>query len=197
MSDERLRNNSINRLPVDAVEQLANLPPFEERKRILASLFFDIGRLLSDGGVKVDMERSSYRVKPEERIQAKVDRRGSADPILDLYAVRFIIENSSKEIAVQLIKGEYPTPDIFLWGKPSFRDYSDPEVRRQFASRFNPNIDDWYTAIHMDIIFGEGPIVNIAEVQLRNPEEHDLAERRRLEYLEAQRLMTAIREETK
>ena len=197
MTIEAPKVNPISRLPINALEQLKTLPTFEERERILASLFTDVGKLLSGEEVNIDMEKSSYRVKPEERIQAKIDRRGSADPILDLYAMRFIMEDSSKRLAVQLIKEGYPTPDIFPWGKPSYRDYSDPEVRRQFASRFNPNIDDWYTAIHLDIIFGDGPILNIAEVQLRTPEEHGLAEKRRLDYLEAQRLMMASRGETK
>jgi len=194
---EVLKVRPIGRLPIDALEQIRLLPSVDERTRILMSLFGEVNELLVSSGVEIDQERSSYRIKPDERIREKIVRRGSADPILDIYAMRLIMENSFKRLAAKVIRERYPTPDIFPWGKPSFRDYSDPEVRKDFAIRFNPNIDEWYTATHMDIIFGEGPVVNIAEVQLRTPEEHDLAERRRLEYLEAQKLLTEARNQVR
>lgn len=184
---ELLKVKPIGRLPIDALEQLRFLPSVDERYGILTSLYGEVGELLAVNGIKIDQARSSCRVKPDERIQEKIARRGLADPILDIYAIRLIMESSFKRLAAQVIRERFPTPDIFPWGKPSFRDYSDPEVRRDFASRFNPNIDDWYTATHLNIIFGKGLIVDIAEIQLRTPEEHDLAERRRSEYIEAQK----------
>lgn len=189
---EKLSGKPNRKLPSSATEQLANLPPFEERERVLASLFTTIREHLSVNGILIDVEKSSCRVKTEERINAKITRRGSADPILDLFALRLIMDKSFKALATQLIRERYPTPDIFPWGKPSYRDYSDPEVRRKFVSKFNPNIDDWYTATHINILFNEGSIINIAEIQLRTPEEHELAERKREEYLRAQELMTTI-----
>lgn len=177
-------------LPTSSLEQLASLPSFEERNRILCSLFEEIKILLTENGVQVNTEDSTYRVKTDERIQAKIARRGSDDPILDLYGLRFILDAAFKQRAATIIMQNYPTPEVFPWGKPSFRDYSEEDVRKNFIKQFNQNILSSYTAIHIDILFGNCQVAEIAEVQLMTKEELELAERMWPEYIAAQERMT-------
>lgn len=186
---EVLTQNLSRRLPANAIEQIQLLPDVDERSRILTCLYNDIVNLLAKNGIKIDTERSSSRVKTDQRIQEKIFRRGWRDPILDIYGLRLIMENDFRSKAIEVIRTMYPTDDIFPWGKHSCRDYSNPEIRSDFSNKFNPNIGNDYTATHLNITFGEGPVLNIAEIQLRTPREHELAESTRAIYLAAQGMM--------
>lgn len=174
--------NPSQQLPASASEQLENLPSFEERKNVLALLFEEIKILLSENGILVNAENSTYRVKTDERIQEKIAQRGPAKPIMDLYGIRFVLDGALKQKAAKIIMENFPTPKVFPWKTPSYRNYSDENERKSF-----PQIISSYTAIHVNILFGSSQIANIAEIQLMTLEELQRAKETWPAYIKAQK----------
>lgn len=83
----------IEDLPSNALEQLTQLPPMEQQEEILRCLYCSLDVLLTGNSIVIDRERTSYRVKTQERIDAKLKRRGTGKLILDIYGIQLILPN--------------------------------------------------------------------------------------------------------
>lgn len=162
--------------PGDTIEQLAQLPPMDKQGVILDRLYHDVDQLLTRHGILIDKERSSYRVKTEEAIAAKLKRRGREKLILDIYGLQLILPQDQIYPALEVITVAYPTPEYFPGGVPSLRDYNDPTIP------WNPLKQDDYRAVHKNIVFINGSEVGIAEVQLMTVAQQEVAKRNRAAY---------------
>lgn len=105
------------------------------------------------------------RIKPPKSIVAKLNRRG-INPILDFYALQFVVENRDIVNATEAIMQRWPMPEEFPWGLPTVRDgqnpYSSPD----------------YSATHINILT-EG---KIAEIKLLTPTQYEIERRTRSTY---------------
>ncbi|QQG41578.1 MAG: hypothetical protein HYV90_05490 [Candidatus Woesebacteria bacterium] len=168
MSIERSLNTII-RLPEDVYEQKNNLPGIEIREKISKSIFTGLSFFLIFNGVEVDWEESGYRTKRIARIEDKIKRRDSTEPERDIYGVRFITEVEDRGWLSRLIQSAYPlTPKEFPGGKPSIRDYRNPEVRASHIEKSNPHMSPIYSALHINFVFQRSgsSLLDIGEVQI-------------------------------
>jgi hypothetical protein len=159
------------RLPINALEQLSQLPPKEQQQVVLDRLYGNVTRLLTEKGLSVNRERSASRLKSQERINAKLERRGTDKLILDIYGMQVILPENQIYSALAAIDNKYPTPEQFPGNVPSLRDYNK-------ETEWNPDRQDDYKAVHKNIVFVDGTI-GIAEIQLMTAEQQQLAKRNR------------------
>jgi hypothetical protein len=185
MAPERL-GEQILRMPRDAYEQKSSLPDETTRLAISRKIFSGLSFLLTSYQVEIDWEKSGPRpTKDSARIDNKVKRRNSTDPMRDIYGARFITEDPRRGWLVSLIQSAYPaTPKVFLSGKLSARDYRDPAVRASHIERFNPHMSPLYSALHVNIVFAreDSDILDIGEVQIMTHEELKIYEQTRGDY---------------
>ena len=106
-------------------------------------------------------------------------------PIRDIYGIRLITEEEDRERIKNLIQSAYPaTQKSFSDGKPSARDYRDPEVREKNIEKSNPCMSPLYSAMHVNFVFrceGEN-VFDIGEVQIMTWEEFEIYRQTREEY---------------
>lgn len=181
MKNEKEKSR-IKRMPENAYEQLVNLPDKETRRELCLTLGQTILDLLDLNGIKV--EKVTVRAKTAESMWRKIERRNSKAPLRDIYGIRIITEESDRMRIKDLIQGLFPlTPEKFADGTPSFREYADPETRRQARNR-NKNISERHSALHVNVVFlREGSdYYDIAEIQVLSSEEMKIFEETREEY---------------
>lgn len=164
------------KIPVNTLEQLAQLPSSEEQERILSRLYNSVIQLLAGNNLTVDLEKSSKRSKTREAIDRKINRRGTGKPILDIYGIRLILTEDQIHQAVEILSTRYPTPKRFPGGIPSERDYNDPTIP------WNPLRQPDYRAFHKNILFTDGNQVGIAEIQLMTAGQWEIAQANRQDY---------------
>ena len=169
-------------MPISAYEQFVNLPDKETRRGLCLTLGQTILDLMDLNGIKV--EKVNIRVKTAESMWRKIERRNSNAPLRDIYGIRIITEDPDRMKIKDLIQRVFPlTPEKFADGTPSFREYADPETRRQGRER-NKRISERHSAMHVNIVFlrdGEA-VYDIAEIQILNPEEMGIFYETRGEY---------------
>lgn len=163
------------RLPEDVFEQLKNLPNIEERKEVSMSIFKGFAFLVVSYGFEIDWELSGPRPpKTITRIESKTIRRSATDPMGDIYGGRIVTEDPRRELLVELIEMAYPdTPKFLPWGKPTTRDYRDPEVRASHIEKNNPHMSPLYSALHKNFVFRRkgADKLDIGEIQAMSHEE--------------------------
>ena len=122
--------------------------------------------------LEFDLEESSYRVKSREDIREKSITRKSVSPVRDIYGVRFVVRNEDRFKITNLATYFPLTPDFFADGRPSVREYANPNVRSYIRGAFNPNIGE-YSALHINIVFqrNNSKIYDIAEIQIMTKDE--------------------------
>lgn len=169
------------RLPRTAWNQIAQFPSEEELAVVTERLHSEIKEILAVE--HIDIIASSARTKTLERRRAKLERRGWDFPLPDVHGVRLIIAENYTKPAAHLILEHYPSPKRYWWGLPSYRDYSDPKTK----GRFNRASLSQYEAIHLNIRLNDG--AKIAEIQIMTPEQLQMAELTRDEYLKRQELL--------
>lgn len=170
------------RMPINAYEQFVNLPDKETRSGLCLTLGQAILDLVDLNGIKV--EKVNIRVKTAESMWRKIERRNSNAPLRDIYGIRIITEEPDRMKIKDLIQRAFPlTPEKFADGTPSFREYADPETRRQSRNR-NKNISERHSALHINVVFlREGSdYYDIAEVQVLSSEEMKIFDETRGEY---------------
>lgn len=170
------------RMPENAYEQLVNLPDKEVRRGLCLILGQAILGLMDLNGIKI--EKVTVRAKTAESMWRKIERRKSEAPLRDIYGIRLLTEEPDRMKIKDLIQKVFPlTPGEFADGTPSFREYADPETRRQARER-NKRISERHSAMHINIVFlREGsPVYDIAEIQVLNNEEMKIFEETRGEY---------------
>ncbi len=173
MNTERDFNIAV-RMPENVYEQINSLPDVETRERMAKSLFVGFSYFLVLNNVKIDWEESGYRAKGLSRIENKIKRRDSVVPEGDIYGVRFITEEENRVALSRLIQSAYPlTPNVFPWGKPSTRDYRNPEVRAGHIEKSNPHMSPIYSALHINFVFQRkgSNLLDIGEVQIMTHQE--------------------------
>lgn len=178
-------------IPETVYSQLAYLPDENYRINVSKQLFEGLSFYLNSFGVEIDMAKSSYRTKSIDRIKEKIVRRKSNVAVRDIYAVRFITQEKDRPKLTKLIQDAYPlTPNVFLDGKPSVREYANSQVRDFFRQNHNPHTSPLYSALHVNIVFERygSPYLDIAEVQIMNHEELDIYDSTRQDYIDAQNL---------
>lgn len=182
MSIEQEQKHSV-RLPKDVFEQISALPCDEERGEILVDLAIKLGALFGRNGIP--LEAVTMRIKSREKIQKKIERRGSSAPLRDLYGVRFVISNADRAGLAKIIQDAFPdTPEKFPDGMPSVREYADAQTRQFVKANFNPRISERHSAMHVNIVFPRdgSDLYEIAEVQILTPEEMQIFRETREEY---------------
>lgn len=159
------------RLPRNVFEQILLQPDQAEKNKKMENIFTQVQKTLVSHRISLYNQFSNCRVKSNEDIQEKTKRRGNDDPILDIYGLRFVVDDADKKRVIQVIKQNFLLTPELPRNKPNIRDYSDDTTRRLIIQNFNPNFGYIYTAIHINIFFGEGPVSDIAEIQIMNPKE--------------------------
>lgn len=161
-------------MPKDCLEQIKFLPKdIKERNKICFDLMAKMNSALDLGGIKVERIEPP-RVKSPKDILAKANRRNSDEPQRDIYGIRIITKEVDRKRMAEAIQSLYPdTPEYFLNGMPTIRDYADAEVRRSIKQHFNSSISDEYSALHVNVVFMRpgAEVYDIAEVQIMTPEE--------------------------
>jgi hypothetical protein len=185
MTTERKDRDSeiLARLPADVFEQIRFLPRIDERERICVAISKRLATALKDNGVKI--EDVETRAKQADSIEDKIKRRGSTNPLRDIYRVRFITNYPDRSRVARIIQDSFPlTPKVFPDGMPSVRDYANPETREFVKSRFNPRISDRHSAMNVNIVFlrNGSRLCDIAEIQVLTTEEMALYKETRSEY---------------
>lgn len=173
-------------IPANVYEQIANFPSETEQEKTCKEIFVGIQTLLNLYGITLDMEKSSYRVKSRIGVENKIKIRKSSAPIRDKYGFRFITEEADRDRLRRIIQLAYPaTPERFADGRPSVREYANPEVREYIKKNFNPNISSQHSALHFNIVFQrEGSLLyDIAEVQIMTKKEFEIYNQTRGEYV--------------
>ncbi|KKQ92560.1 MAG: hypothetical protein UU16_C0022G0007 [Candidatus Woesebacteria bacterium GW2011_GWA2_40_7] len=192
MNIERDSNIAI-RIPEDVYEQKNSLPDIETREKIAKSLFVGFSYFLILNNIKIDWEESGYRAKRLSRIENKIKRRDSVVPGGDIYGVRFITEEEDRGALSRLIQSAYSlTPNVFPWGKPSIRDYRNPEVRASHIEKSNPHMSPIYSALHINFIFQrrDSKLLDIGEVQIMTHKELAVYKQTRDGYSNGQSLLS-------
>lgn len=178
------------KIPYSFEDQRNSLPNQETQQQIVDQLLMGITALLTSYGFSVDREKSLGRVKSIGRMQEKIVRRGSKTPLRDIYGIRVITDDARRAQMRELIQSAYPeTPKVFSDGKPSFRDYSNPEVREYFRKNHNQHTSPLYSALHINIAFErEGSaLLEIAEIQIMSHSELDIYNQTRAGYVTDQK----------
>lgn len=173
MSERRLAP-----LPRTALLQVKLFPNEAELDEVTQRLHGEIKNVLQ--GQQISIIESSARTKTLERRMDKLQRRGRDFPLPDVHGVRLILAAPDTHPAAQIILDHYPSPEKYWWGLPSYRDYSDPNMK----GKYNRASLDSYEAIHLNIRINEG--ARMAEVQIMTPEQFIIAEQTREEYLRRQ-----------
>jgi hypothetical protein len=171
------------RMPSSVSEQLANLPPEEERKQICMALAVRLLNEFNRNHIKI--EGGSVRAKTKERIIEKVERRKSTDPMRDIYGMRFKTWERDRAKIAKVIQAAFPeTPEKFANGMPTVREYADPKMREFIKANFNSRISDRHSAMHVNFVFlrAGSEIFDIAEVQILTPREMEIFNETREEY---------------
>lgn len=178
-----------DRLPKNALEQVAKMQSeWEIEKRIkLKELFDNVCACLEENGIGFDKEKSKPRLKTRERVQDKIDRRGSDDLILDKYGLRFVVTSKKDKYKAQKIIEHYYVVPEFFKNKPGVRDHSKKEIKDFQRQNFNSNTTDDYTGLNINLLFGKWESPDVAEVQLMTKREFKRAEKSREAYLNAQK----------
>lgn len=169
------------RLPRTAYNQVAQFPSEDKLVAITERLHSEIRAVLE--AKHIDIITSSARTKTLERRMDKLERRGWDFPLPDVHGVRLILATVCTKPAAEVILEYWPSPKRYWWGLPSYRDYSDPKMK----GRFNRASLSRYEAIHLNIRLNEG--AKIAEVQIMSPEQLQIAEQTRDDYLRRQKLL--------
>jgi hypothetical protein len=164
------------RMPKSVYEQKDILKGIdvETREEICKALHLRIFVLLASNGIKI--KSSSHRVKSDERIEEKIERKNVIYPfpLNDNFGIRIITEEPDREKIKNIIQSAFPiTPALLPDGKASARDYRDPSVRSEHIENHNPHMSDRYSAMHVNFIFRrEGSdVYDIGEVQVMTKEE--------------------------
>lgn len=181
--EQSVERNQSMRLPNDVYEQIKALPCDEERGEILGDLAVKLAAILGRNGIP--LEAATMRIKSREKIEKKIERRGSTAPLRDLYGVRFVIESPDREKIAKIIQDAFPgTPEKFADGMPSIREYANAETRKFIKANYNSHISDRHSALHINIVFprNETGLYEIAEVQILTPEEMQIFRETREEY---------------
>lgn len=144
-------------IPVDMIERLA----------IVANLHLQISELLTNDGVTV--LSSSYRAKTNESIRAKQRRRllyHQSFPIVDVYGIRFIMDEQEIDRAADLIVAQYSPfnrlvsrQGLDIAPMPYKVDYRKPGARKYYTSPL-------YKAVHVYFPFEGDEYYHIGEAQL-------------------------------
>jgi len=174
-------DHMLPKLPETWNDQLKSLPQdIKERDRITAVFHQEVATVLTEKHISII--NSFYRTKTEESIQNKLSRRllrNRYNPILDIYGTRFIIEESSIDLAAQEILKHFKTPKKYSWGMPSVVDHRKPEIRSYNSSKH-------YKAVHIYVPFIDTGVKNIGEIQLLTPEWMKTANRTKRHYYKRQ-----------
>lgn len=160
------------RMPQDVSEQIADFPSKEESKTICRALEVRIRNIFAAAGEEIlDL---TWRVKTDESIKEKTERKNSTEPIRDRFGLRVVARVRDRLDTAKMIQADFPlTPRFFANGFPSIREYADPKVRDLIKQNFNPNISDLHSALHVNIAFltSDSSRLKIAEIQIMTPEE--------------------------
>lgn len=177
MSVEREITES-GRMPVDVYEQLANLPDSETQTKICGTIYDKVCSILDYHGITFYKEESNCRIKSKERIEEKIKIRGSTRPVCDIYGTRIIVDDADRYRVSDIIRFGFPlTPDFFEDGRPTVREYADPNMRDFISKNFNPHISSLYSALHINVVFHRdgANLFDIGEVQVMTKKELEMS----------------------
>ncbi len=130
----------------------------------------------------IEFSDSKSRTKSEKRMVAKINARGGR-PLADIHGILFVMDEDSFDPAFDLLRQEYPTPDLFPSGMATKRDRRDPEIRRSI----NSASDDRFRPVIFNLLIPNG--ARIAEVQLMTPETYQIGRETRSQYVWTQQFL--------
>ena len=166
------------RMPGDVYEQLVNLPDLETQEKICETIYGKVCSILDYHGIVFYEEVSNCRVKSKQRIEEKIKIRQSTRPVCDIYGTRIVVSDTDRYRVADIIKFGFPlTPDFFEDGRPTVREYADPNMRDFISKNFNPHISTLYSALHVNVIFHRqgASLYDIGEVQIMTKKELEMS----------------------
>lgn len=107
---------------------------------------------------------SSWRLKTLERIREKF-LRAPTSPILDIYGIRIIVDESNVTRTVEVIREHWPMPKEFPWEGAN----GNIKTTRSGGNEFS-NPDLGYNTIRMNVMFDDD---RIAEIQIATSEQDE------------------------